>query len=81
MSQTATATPVAAPIVLERASIQLKQGYDYWTRDGSIRHTLKINLIFGRRAEFFRVNATGRIFRVLSRYETVEVPRGLIAWR
>jgi len=74
-------TAAPAPIVLERANFHWSQGYDYWTRDGSIRHTLKIGIIFGRRARFFRVNATGRIFRILSRHETVEIPAEAIAWR
>lgn len=79
MSSDAAAVP--APIVLERASFKWRDGYDYWTRDGSIRHTVKIKQIFGRRVRFFRVNATGRVFRILSPHETVEIPPETIAWR
>lgn len=37
---------------------------------------MSIATVFRRRAAYFRVNATGKIYRVISRFKTVEVRAG-----
>lgn len=49
-------------------------GFDAWAPDGSFKfRTLNMGRIFHRRAAYFRVNTTGKVYRVYSRWKTVEV--------
>lgn len=61
-------------VTLEDTGIRLRQGFDAWDGDGRFRfRTLTIGRIFQRRAAYFRVNRTGKVYRVFSRDKTVEV--------
>lgn len=60
--------------MLEDPGIAPRAGYDCWRKDGGFGfRTLRQAIVWQRRAAFFRVNATGRIYRVYSRWRTVEV--------
>lgn len=61
-------------VVLEDPGIRLRQGYDAWDRDGCLRfRALALSTVFRRRAAYFRVNSTGKVYRVVSAQKTVEV--------
>lgn len=54
--------------------IRPRSGYDAWDADGRFRfRTLYQNSVFQRRPAFFRVNSTGKVYRLVSRWKTVEV--------
>jgi hypothetical protein len=59
---------------LDDTGIAPRVGFDTWRKDGTIAfRTLRQSEVFRRRAAYFRVNATGRVYRVHSRWKTVEV--------
>lgn len=59
---------------LQGTGIVWRVGFDAWRKNGSFAfRTLKQSEVFRRRAAYFRVNASGRVFRVYSRWRTVEV--------
>jgi hypothetical protein len=61
-------------VTLASGGIAPRAGYDAWRRDGSFAfRTLRQSEVFSRRAAFFRVNSTGRVYRIFSRWKTVEV--------
>jgi len=61
-------------VVLEDAGIRPRQGFDAWDREGKLAfRTMQMSNVFRRHAAFFRVNSTGKVYRVVSRYKTVEV--------
>jgi hypothetical protein len=67
-------------VELENAGIAPRAGFDCWRRDGAFAfRTLRQALVFQRRAGFFRVNATGRVYRVVSRWQTIEVRPHFVA--
>ena len=61
-------------VSLEPAGMYPRLGFDAWRADGSFAfRTRYIGRVFQRRAAYFRVNATGKFYRVVSRWKTVEV--------
>lgn len=61
-------------VSLEDPGIRLRQGFDAWDARGRFAfRTMRLGRIFQRRAAYFRVNATGRVYKVFSREKTVEV--------
>jgi hypothetical protein len=71
-----------ALVSLERETGRLKQGYDVWDVRGKlILRTLVMKRVLRHKASYFRVNATGKIYAVESKYKTVEMPAGSVAWR
>lgn len=61
-------------VALEDPGVRLRQGFDAWGRDGLLRfRALALATVFRRRAAYFRVNSTGKVYRVISRDKTVEV--------
>lgn len=76
------ATTATAIVSLEREFGRLKSGYDVWDRDGRlILRTLVISRVLRRRASYFRVNSTGKIYALESKTKSVEVPAAAITWR
>jgi hypothetical protein len=64
-------------VALEDPGIRLRQGYDAWdVRGRFVFRTMRLGRIFQRRAAYFRVNGTGKVYRVFSRLKTVEVRVG-----
>lgn len=69
-------------VSLERETGRLKVGYDVWDCRGRlILRTLALSKVLRRRASYFRVNQTGKIYQLESRHKSVEIPRGVIEWR
>jgi hypothetical protein len=61
-------------VSLEDPGIRLRQGYDAWdVRGRFVFRTMRLGRIFQRRAAYFRVNGTGKVYKVFSRDKTVEV--------
>jgi hypothetical protein len=61
-------------VALEDDGVRLRQGFDAWDKDGRLAfRALYLPTIFRRRARYFRVNSTGKIYRVVSPDKTVEV--------
>lgn len=59
---------------LQDTGIVWRVGYDCWRKDGSFAfRTLRQGEVFRRRAAYFRVNASGRVYRLYNRWRTVEV--------
>ena len=59
---------------LDPPSFHPRVGFDAWDRDGHYRfRTLRMGQVFSRRARYFRVNMSGRVFEVVNRFKTVEV--------
>lgn len=59
---------------LAHPGIGVRVGFDCWRKDGSIAfRTLRQAEVFSRRAAYFRVNSTGEVYRIVSRYKTVRV--------
>jgi hypothetical protein len=59
---------------LAHPGIGVRVGFDCWRRDGSLAfRTLRQSEVFARRAAYFRVNSTGEVYRIVSRYKTVRV--------
>ncbi len=62
---------------LENPGIRPRQGFDAWDMDGVFRfRTLILANVFKRKAAYFRVNQTGKVYRVVSRHKTIEVQMG-----
>jgi hypothetical protein len=71
-----------AIVALERETGRLRQGFDVWNADGKlILRTLAMSKVLRRRASYFRVNATGKIYQLESRHKSIEIPAGAIAWK
>ncbi len=69
-------------VSLERETGRLRTGYDVWDVRGKlVLRTLVMKRVLQRRASYFRVNATGKIYALESRQKSVEVPAGAITWR
>jgi hypothetical protein len=69
-------------VSLERVTGRLNMGYDVWDCRGRlILRTLAISKVLRRRASYFRVNQTGKIYQLESRHKSIEIPRGAIEWR
>lgn len=61
-------------VALEDDGVRLRQGFDAWDKDGNLTfRALRLRTVFRRRAAYFRINATGKVYRVISRLKTVEV--------
>ena len=61
-------------VPLEDTGFRLRQGFDAWNREGAFAfRALNIKTVFIRRAAYFRVNATGKVYRVESKQKTVEI--------
>jgi hypothetical protein len=61
-------------VALEDAGIRPRWGFDAWDKDGRFKfRCAQMKYVFFRRAKYFRVNSTGKIYRIESRYKTVEV--------
>jgi hypothetical protein len=61
-------------VALEEDGVRLRQGFDAWSKDGRLAFRAHVlSTVFRRRAAYFRVNATGKVYRVISRLKTVEV--------
>lgn len=72
----------AVIIALERETGRLKQGFDVWDVRGKlILRTLAMSKVLRRRASYFRVNATGKIYALESKFKSVEIPAAAIAWK
>lgn len=73
---------MVAIVSLERETGRLRQGYDVWNVRGElVLRTLALSRVLRRRASYFRVNSTGRIYQLESRHKSVEIPAGAIAWK
>jgi len=71
----------AVLVELEKEFGRLRQGYDVWDARGRlVLRTLVMNRVLRRKAAYFRVNATGKIYALESRFKSIEVPAGAIAW-
>jgi hypothetical protein len=69
-------------IALEDTGFRFRQGYTVWNSRGKIvLETASINRVLARRASYFRVNATGRVYELVSRQKTVELPARAIRWK
>lgn len=69
-------------VSLERVTGRLNMGYDVWdVRGRLVLRTLALSRVLRRRASYFRVNATGRIYALESRHKSVEIPAAAIEWR
>jgi hypothetical protein len=72
----------AVLVELETVTGRLKQGYDVWDARGRlVLRTLVMKRVLRRRASYFRVNSTGKIYALESAHKSIEVPREAIAWR
>lgn len=61
-------------VPLEDTGIRPRQGFDAWNREGLFAfRALNLKTVFMRRAAYFRVNATGKVYRIESKTKTVEV--------
>jgi hypothetical protein len=61
-------------VQLEDAGIAPRVGFDAWRRDGTFAfRSLRQGAVFSRRAAYFRVNATGSVYAVISRFKTIQV--------
>jgi len=70
----------AVLVELEKEFGRLRQGYDVWDARGRlVLRTLVMKRVL-RKAAYFRVNATGKIYALESRFKSIEVPAGAIAW-
>jgi hypothetical protein len=71
----------AVLVELEKEFGRLRQGYDVWDARGRlVLRTLVMKRVLRRKAAYFRVNSTGKIYALESRFKSVEVPAGSIAW-
>jgi len=69
-------------VSLEREAIRLRQGFDVWTASGKLTlRTMSMKRVLARRAAYFRVNQTGKVYELVSRQKSVELPAGAIEWR
>ena len=61
-------------VELQDPGIGVRVGYDAWRKNGSFAfRAIQLKTVFARRAGYFRENRDGRVFRVESRYKTVQV--------
>jgi hypothetical protein len=73
---------VAVIVALERETGRLKQGFDVWDVRGKlILRTLSMAKVLRRRASYFRVNSTGKIYALESKFKSVEIPSDSIGWK
>lgn len=78
-----TTTPAQLPgtIRLELCSSRFSYAFDCWNAKGEfIMHTSNRQSIFTRRARYMRVNQTGKVYRIVSRQQTEEIPAALITF-
>lgn len=69
-------------VSLERETGRLKTGYDVWDVRGKlVLRTLVLKRVLRRKASYFRVNATGKIYALESRQKSIEIPAEAITWR
>lgn len=69
-------------VSLERETGRLRQGFDVWdVRGRLVLRTLVMKRVLRRRASYFRVNSTGKIYALESPQRSIEVPAGAIAWK
>lgn len=69
-------------VSLEKEMGRLKQGYDVWDSRGRlVLRTLVMKRVLRRKASYFRVNSTGKVYALESRYKSIEVPAGAITWK
>ena len=67
---------------LERETGRLRYGFDVWDARGRlVLRTLVMKRVLKRKACYFRVNATGKIYALESKERSIEVPAGAIEWR
>lgn len=72
---------VGSFVSLEKEFGRLKQGYDVWDCRGRlVLRTLVMKRVLTRRAAYFRVNSTGKVYALESRFRSVEMPAGSITW-
>jgi hypothetical protein len=68
-------------VSLEKEFGRLRQGFDVWdTRGRLVLRTLVMARVLRRKAAYFRVNSTGKIYALESRFRSVEMPAGSITW-
>jgi hypothetical protein len=68
-------------VSLEKEFGRLRQGFDVWDARGRlVLRTLVMKRVLSRRAAYFRVNATGKVYALESRFRSVEMPAGSITW-
>jgi hypothetical protein len=70
-----------AIVSLEKEFGRLRQGFDVWDARGRlVLRTLVMKRVLSRRAAYFRVNSTGKVYALESRFRSVEMPAGSITW-
>jgi len=68
-------------VSLEKEFGRLRQGFDVWDARGRlVLRTLVMKRVLRRKAAYFRVNSTGKIYALESAWKSVEVPAGSITW-
>jgi hypothetical protein len=71
-----------AVVALERETGRLRYGFDVWNAEGKlVLRTLAMSKVLRRRASYFRVNATGKVYQLENRFKSVEIPASAIAWK
>jgi hypothetical protein len=69
------------PIELEETGFRFRTGYTVWNAKGRfILQTESMARVLRRRAAYFRVNQTGRVYELESRHKSVELPIAAIRW-
>ena len=69
-------------VSLERETGRLRQGFDVWDARGRlVLRTLVMKRVLRRRASYFRVNATGKIYALESAQRSIELPAGAVVWK
>lgn len=72
---------MVAFVELEKEFGRLRQGYDVWDARGRlVLRTLVMKRVLSRKAAYFRVNSTGKIYALESRFRSVELPAGAVTW-
>jgi len=67
-------------VELEKEFGRLRVGFDVWDARGRlVLRTLVMKRVL-RKAAYFRVNATGKIYALESRFRSVELPAGAVTW-
>ena len=68
-------------VSLEKEFGRLRTGYDVWDCRGRlVLRTLVMARVLRRKAAYFRVNSTGKIYALESRFRSIEMPAGSITW-
>ena len=68
-------------VSLEKEFGRLRQGFDVWDARGRlVLRTLVMKRVLRKKAAYFRVNSTGKIYALESPWKSVEMPAGSITW-